>query len=115
MSWQRLVLSHSDTSSTPLQFQCLRTCTLGYTGPPTKISALLWHPLSRFGQLALRTEGEKFTCPQTLLQLMGEGQEGSGFHCLQVELRVKSGEGRTHSRSAFESSLIFIIDTTPKP
>lgn len=61
--------------------------------PATKISALLWHPLSCFGQLALRTEGEKFTCMETLPQLTGKGQERSGFHGLQVELRVKLGAG----------------------
>lgn len=31
----------------------------------TKMLALPWHPPLRFGQLALRTEGEKFTCTQT--------------------------------------------------
>lgn len=45
------------------------------------------------GQLALRTEGEKFTCTETLPQLTGKGQERSGFHGLQVELRVKLGAG----------------------
>lgn len=56
--------------------------------------ALMWHPILCLGHLALRIEGEKFTCTQTHTSpVTGKSAKGSGFHHQRVEMRARLGEG----------------------
>ena len=57
--------------------------------------ASLWHPLLCFGQPAFRSKGENLLRPpHTSLIHRKKSQEGSSFHCIQVEIRAEWGKGK---------------------